>query len=83
MAIAGLLVPEEKSRCGQVPAIEMKVDWGGGGGGYGLSEKKNVHGLTNYFPCLSIKWPGPMGLWIVFDGFFVLQEDIKCSRQTF
>ena len=33
MVIAGLLVPEEKSRCSQVPAIEMEVRGGGGGGG--------------------------------------------------
>ena len=36
MAVAGLLVPEEKSRYSQVPAIEMQ---GGGVGGYGLTEK--------------------------------------------
>ena len=41
MAIAGFLVPEEKSRCSQVPAIEIQVrsKGGGGGGGYGLTEK--------------------------------------------
>ena len=38
MAIAGLLVPEEKSRYSQVPAIEMQGG-GGGVGGYGLIEK--------------------------------------------
>ena len=76
MAIAGLLVPEEKSRYSQVPATEMQ---GGGVGGYGLTEK-NVYGLTNYFPCLSIKWTQPMGLWVVFDDVFVFQEDIKSSR---
>ena len=78
MAIAGLLVPEEKSRCSQVPATEMQVR---GGGGYGLTEKND--GFTNDFPCLLIKWTGPKGLWIVFDGFFVFQEGIKCSRRTF
>ena len=30
MAVAGLLVPEEKSCCSQVPAIEMQVRSEGG-----------------------------------------------------
>ena len=46
--LAGLLIPKDKSRCSQVPAIEMKVR---GWGGYGPTEK-NVNGLTNYFPML-------------------------------
>ena len=45
MAIAGLLVPEEKSRCSQVSTIEMQVR---GGKGYDLTEK-NVNGLTIQF----------------------------------
>ena len=53
MAIAGLLVPEVKSRCSQVPVIEMQVRGVEGGKGYGHTEK-NVNGLINYFPCLSI-----------------------------
>ena len=63
----------------------MSVRAGGGGGG-GVTLRpylKNVNGLSNYFFCLSTKCMGPMGLWIVFDGFFVFQEGIKGSRRKF
>ena len=65
MDIAGVLVPEEKSRYRQVPAIEM--------------QRRGVRVLRKICLWFFNKMTGPIGLWIVFDGFFVFHEGIKRS----